>query len=155
MKFYLSKMHHYGIRGIALNWFKSYVENRKQYNGVESSLLSIRCGVPQGSILGPLLFLIYINDLANVCKYTMPIFYADDSNLFQNWKNLEDIEMKINSELTEVAEWLKVNKLTLNINKTLCMLFSKKHNHADISIKLEGKLIDSVRNKILGSHYRW
>ena len=149
-----SKLHHYGIKGIALNWFRSYLENRKQfvtYNGVESSLLPIRCGVPQGSILGPLLFLIYRNDLANVCKYTMPIFFADDSNLFQTGKNLEDIEVKINSELTEIAEWLKVNKLTLNINKTLCMLFSKKHNHADISIKLEGKLINRVsETKFLG-----
>ena len=140
--------------GIALNWLKSYLKNKKQfltYNGVESRLLSIRCGVPQGSILGPLLFLIYINDLANDCEYTMPIFFADDSNLFQNGKNLEDIEMKINSELTAIAEWLKVNKLALNINKTLCMLFSKKHNHVDISIKLEGKLINIVsETKFLG-----
>ena len=65
----------------------------------------------------PCSFLIYINDLANVCKYTMPIFFACDSHLFQIGKILEGIEMKINSELTEMAEWLKVNKLTLNINK--------------------------------------
>ena len=81
----------------------------------------------------------------------MPILFSDDSNLFQHGKNLEDIIMKINSELTEIAEWLKVNKLTLNINKTLCMLFSKKHNHADISIKLEGKLINRVsETKLMG-----
>ena len=87
----LSKLHHYEIRGIALSWFKSYLENRKQfvtYNGVESSLQLIRCRVPQGYILGPFIsdIYIYINDFANVCNYTMPISFADDSNLFQNGK---------------------------------------------------------------------
>ena len=81
----------------------------------------------------------------------MPIFFADDYNLFQNGKDPEDIEMKINSDLAEIAEWLKVNKLTLNINKTICMIFSKRHNHAYVSIKLEGKLITRVSQpKFLG-----
>ena len=87
----LTKLHHYGIRGQALNWFKSNLRNRKQfvtYYNVRSTLKNMPCGVPLGSILGPLLFLIYINDLANVCKFTMPIFFADDSNLFLNGKNL-------------------------------------------------------------------
>ena len=64
------------------------------------------------------------------CQY----FFADDSNLFQNGKDPEDIEMKINSDLAKIAEWLKVNKLTLNINTAICMIFSKWHNHADVSI---------------------
>ena len=117
MKFFLSKLHHYG---------PSRIHTR-------STFISD----------------IYINDLANVCNYTMPIFFAADSNLFQNGKDQE--EMKINSDLAEIAEWLKVNILTLNLNKTICMIFSKRHNNADVSIKLEGKLITRVsQTKFLG-----
>ena len=76
-----NKLHHYRIRGSALDWFRSYLSNRQQfftYNYVSSDTKTIKCGVPQGSILGPLLFLIYINDLANICQYAMPILFADD-----------------------------------------------------------------------------
>ena len=85
----LQKLHHYGIRGTAFMWFKSYLSCRYQYvtyNSTESSKTLIKCGVPQGSILGPLLFLVYINDLANVCKTSMPLLFADDTNLFFLWK---------------------------------------------------------------------
>ena len=81
----LCKLEHYGIRGNALSWFKSYLTDREQFvtfNGVSSATKLISCGVPQGSILGPLLFLIYINDLHAVCKNTFPILFADDTNLF-------------------------------------------------------------------------
>ena len=125
-KILLSKLYHYGIRDVTLKWFQSYLENRKQYvtyNGEISDMQIIKCGVPQGSILRPLLFSIYISDLANVCKYTMPIFFAGDSNLFVNGRDPADIEAKLNNEL---AEWLKVNKLALNIDKTACMLFGNR-----------------------------
>ena len=81
----LDKLHHYGVRGNALDWFRSYLSNRKQYvlyNGVSSSMKLITCGVPQGSILGPLLFLVYINDWYNVCCESVPILFADDTNFF-------------------------------------------------------------------------
>ena len=81
----LEKLEHYGIRVCALLWFRSYLSNRPQYvtyNGTASMSHTIKCGVPQGSILGPLLFLIYINDLGNVWINTMPLLFADDTNLF-------------------------------------------------------------------------
>ena len=143
----LAKLQYYGIRGIASKWFTSYLGNRKQfvtYNGVKSKTPLIRCGVSQGSIKGPLLFLIYINDLANVCKYAMPILFADDSNLILNGNSLKDIEQKINSELAEIAERPKVNKLTLNVDKTVCMVFSNRHKENEVSIKLDGRLINRV-----------
>ena len=141
----LTKLHHYGIRGQALNWFKSYLENKKQfvtYNNVRSTLKNMPCGVPQGSILGPLLFLIYINDLANVCKFTMPIFFADDSNLFLNGKNLDEIELKLNNELDQIVKWLKINKLTLNVKKTQCMVFTKRRDNRNVNIKIENQNIE-------------
>ena len=152
-KILLSKFYH-GIRDVALKWFQSYLENRKQYvtyNGEISDMQIIKCGVQQGSILGPLSFLIYINDLANVCKYTMPIFFADDSNLFLNGRDPADIEAKLNNELAQIAEWLKVNKLALNIDKTACMLFGNRQGYSKVKLHLQGKQIAQVSNiKFLG-----
>ena len=115
------KLYHYGIRGPALQWFKSYLHERKQYvtyNDISSSAKTIKCGVPQGSILDPLLFLIYINDLYHVCENSIPILFADDSNLFFNGTNPSVMEQNINIELENISTWLKVNKLSLNIGKT-------------------------------------
>ena len=153
-KILLSKLYHYGIRDVALKWFQSYLENRQQYvtyNGETSNMQKIQCGVPQGSILGPLLFLIYINDLANVCSHTMPIFFADDSNLFLNGTDPTNIEAKLNNELAQIAEWLKVNKLALNIDKTSCMLFGNKKGYSKVKFCLQGKQITQVSTiKFLG-----
>ena len=144
----LNKLHHYRIRGSALDWFRSYLSNRQQfvtYNDVSSGTKVLKCGVPQGSILGPLLFLIYINDLANICKHTMPIFFADDSNLFINGKDASKIELELNEELSNIASWLKINKLSLNVDKTQFMIFSRKQNQIEnIEIRIEGQIIERV-----------
>ena len=125
--FLLQKLKHYGIRGCALKWLESYISNRTQYvsyDDATSKLVTIKCGVPQSSILVPLLFLIHINDLSQVCKGTSPFLFADDSNLFLSGNDPQVIQDTMNVELKNISEWLKANKLSLNIKKTHYMLIS-------------------------------
>ena len=96
------------------------------YCGYESDLKGIKCGFSQGSSLGPLLFLLYINDSPQVSEYFMPILFVDDTNLFVTGYNLNDIISQINKEIDNVYAWVKVNKLSLNIDKTNFMLFTPK-----------------------------
>ena len=150
----LKKLYHYGIRGSAYDWFYSYLSDRKQYvtyNGFSSATKCVTCGVPQGSILGPLLFLIYINDRCGVCEYTTPILFADDTNLFCCGNYLGVMEKKVNSELTQISTWLKVNKLSLNVKKTHYMVFTRKKRQIRLNIKIDGHSIAEVQDtKFLG-----
>ena len=125
----LSKLNHYGVRGKAYDWFHSYLSNREQFvciNGHNSDSLPITCGVPQESILGPLLFLLYINDLPNTWKLLSFRIFADDTNIYLSRKNLNDLELILNQELYAVAEWVKSNRLALSILKTNFVLFHSK-----------------------------
>ena len=161
----LQKLEHYGIRGLANNWFKSYLSNRKQYvsvNGYHSKTDVMKFGVPQGSVLGPLLFLIYINDLRNAIHNSIVHHFADDTNLLYVNKSLKVIQNKINKDLKSLVTWLRANKISLNASKTEMLIFRdpRKKINFDLKIKIDGKKITPSRSvKYLGifidCHLNW
>ena len=123
----LKKMYKYGIRGVVYDWFKSYLSNRKQYvniNKVNSPKLNITCGIPQGSILGPLMFLLYINDIANVSSVLFFLLFADDTTVFCSGKNIDDLINIVNREMQKLIIWLYVNKLSINTEKKQIIYYS-------------------------------
>ena len=116
----LQKLYHYGIRGMALNLLKSYLACRKQLvvvDGHTSQSLAISCGVPQGSILGPLLFLLYINDLPYCTRRLKFCLFADDTSILFKSNDLFSSECMINSDLCIISRWFQANKLSLNVDK--------------------------------------
>ena len=118
-------MNLYGVQGNALDWFRSYLANRTQrclVNGSLSRICSLKCGVPQGTILGPLLFLIYINDLPNCLTSCQSRMYADDTHITYADVDGNSIQLNLNRHLGDLNKWLISNKLTLNNAKTEFML---------------------------------
>ena len=164
-KILLSKLNHYGIRGTSNEWYNSYLTNRKQYvstNGFKSDEKVMSFGVPQGSVLGPLLFLIYINDIHIALKYCKTRLFADDTNLLINNKSLKQLQKHLNLDLRNLCNWLKANKISLNASKTELVIFRcpNKHINHNLKIKIDGKrLIPSKFIKYLGilidSHLNW
>ena len=116
----LSKLGHYGIHGLANKWFKSYLSNRKQYvsiNGYDSNLADIKFGVPQGSVFGPLFFLIYINDLNQALKFCKVHHFADSTNLIHFSKSDYRLNKYVKLDLKNLTYWLNANRISLNVKK--------------------------------------
>ena len=116
----LEKLKMYGVNGLEHDWFTSYLDNRKQFcriNGSSSDVKGINCGVPQGSCLGPLLFLIYINDLPFSLQKSHVSMYADDTTISISSKSIGDLQNDLNLDLLKLQDWLHANKLSLNVVK--------------------------------------
>ena len=141
----------YGIKGINLVWFRSYLTNKIQYISIthehelETETNNICCGVPQGSILGQLLFLLYVNDLHNSSAFD-PIMFTDDANLFYEHKDLKTLFFLVNQELQKINEWFEANKLSINAGKTKYSLFHKPSRKDDLPLLLPRLLMKKAQS---------
>ena len=160
-----SKLSFYGIRGVALEWFKSFLSNRSQtvsVSGIKSSSKPILHGVPQGSVLGPLLFLIYVNDLHVAIPYSLTNLFADDTMLLNQSKTLKSLAKKTNIDLKCLNNWLNANMISLNCKKSELLLFhpSRKPSTFEFKVKINGSRLypsDSVKylGIIFDSGFNW
>ena len=163
-------LEHYGLESSALPLLKSYLTNREQFVNIydiQSNVLAINTGVPQGSMLDPLLFIIYVNDFSQASTVFKFITYADDTSQvstlgsFTNGTNNTDTEYLINTELPNIVEWLKLNKLSLNINKTKYMIFQMPNKKVIVpTLTIDGVNIERVQHfnflgLILDTHLNW
>ena len=152
----LQKLNYYGIRGIGNAWLSSYLSGRNQtvrINGETSSNRAITCGVPQGSILGPLLFLIYINDMHLAVRKSTIYHFADDTNLLFSCKSVKELRKTMNNDLKCLYEWLCANRLSLNTKKTEFIIFTAPRSCCNERVTLtlnRTKLYESSKIKYLG-----
>ena len=146
----LRKLYKYGIRGVAHSWFKSYLNGRQmrvKYNVGSSgkteysSYREVAYGTPQGSCLGPLIFLIFTNDLHRHLVYSSSILFADDTTLYKTHRNLVYLKWCLEDDLNTLSDWFAANKLTLNLDKTVCMLFQKNNMKDEIILKVNDMTI--------------
>ena len=139
-----------------LKWFSSYLENRYQFIelATKSSVQRpITCGVPQGSVLGPLLFLIYINDISSSLKTSKAINFADDSTIYHSGSNIKTLYQHMNVDLNCLSDWFKANKLSLNVSKTNYMLFSRSKLEPNHKLIIGKSEINRKKTfKFLGLH---
>jgi len=150
----VDKLEHVGIRGSVLDWFRTYLYSRKQYvciSDSKSEISVVEKGVPQGSVLGPILFLIYINDMRLCSDKLGFVHYADDTTVFYSGERIEDLTLEVNAELVKLYEWLKANRLSLNTDKTKFMIFTdEKHIHAPVISIANVNMQETDRSNFLG-----
>ena len=156
----LEKLNKYGIRGLANEWYKSYLKNRKlrvkcpvsSTGRIEySDYKPVRYGTPQGSCLGPLIFLIFTNDLHKQLEHCTSILFADDTTLYNTHRNLRYLTWTMEQDLEKLVSWFKANKLTLNTEKTVCMLFQKPGKNEQIHLTIDKVTLQNQREtKFLG-----
>ena len=154
----LAKLDHYGVRDISNTWFRSYLTNRSQFvyvSNSKSSFKPIKHGVPQGSVLGPLLFLLYINDLHKCIRKSETYHFADDTHLLNFSKTVWNLCGRVNSDLRVLVSWLNANKISLNASKTEFVIFRSPWKRMDCipRLKLFGKILTPSKSvKYLGVH---
>ena len=156
----LKKLYKYGIRGVAYKWFESYLHGRQMRVkcNVDSSgkteysdYMKVTYGTPQGSCLGPLIFLIFTNDLHRHLVYSSSILFADDTTLYKTHRNLVYLKWCLEDDLCTLSDWFAANKLTLNLDKTVCMLFHKNNKTSEIELKIKDMtIINQTETKFLG-----
>ena len=156
----IRKLYKYGIRGVAHNWFKSYLNGRQMR--VKCNIASsgkteysdyreVSYGTPQGSCLGPLIFLIFTNDLHRHLVYSSSILFADDTTVYKTHRNLVYLKWCLEDDLNTLSDWFAANKLTLNLDKTVCMLFQKNNMNKEIILKVKDMTIkNQTETKFLG-----
>ena len=153
-KLLVEKLSFYGVRGIANTWLENYVINRKQYVVVDnqaSSMQFIKCGVPQGSVLGPILLLMFINDICNVPNLLKFVLFADDTNIFCSNENVAVLQDTLNREIAKLFIWFSINKLSLHLGKTNYMLFRGRPPDLELHLKINNAEIPKVTaTKFLG-----
>ena len=150
----LQTLKRFGIEGSTYKWFESYLSGRTQktaFNEFVSSPIENTLGVPQGSVLGPILFIMYLNDMKRVFRYCDINLFADNTVLFIEGKHLSECVEHLNEELHSLSDWLKFKKLKLNIGKTKYLIISSRVNIDNFRILIDSETIDRVREiKYLG-----
>ena len=150
-KILLPKLDNFGVRGITNTWFKNYLSERTQYMdiyGIKSTLQDIICGVPQGSILGPILFILYINDIYKSTSL-LTLCFADDTTISFSSSNIPELFRQMNLELYNLNQWFRANKLCLNINKTKYIIFGPTisqqiKSFPDLTLMIDNQRIDRI-----------
>ena len=156
----LKKLEFYGVRNKEQTWFGNYLSEREQFvsfNGMNSEKVRIVCGVPQGSVLGPLLFLLFINDLPNATDF-FTLLFADDTTFQLSGPDLDFLFERANVELQKTSIWFKANKLTLNVKKTKFMLFSEKNDKINLqnkNLKIGEQMIEQVGSNCKEKYFKF